>query len=161
METKLTRKLSDLEAALSNFRDALTLEPALFPELVADNIKSGQIQKFEFTSELLWKTVQVFLFEVDGIDAVTPKSVAKAFVEAGYCDYGTYELFIRSINDRNQLSHIYRQEMAESIWQRLPEYVRLLELITSVMKSQSSSTSKTSPKSTSFPNSWRLENDRQ
>jgi len=134
METKFTRKLSDLEAALSNFSDALTLEPALFPELVADSIKSGQIQKFEFTVELLWKTVQLFLFEFDGVDVVTPKSVAKEFVEAGYCDYGMYELFIRAINDRNQLSHIYRQEMAETIRLRLPEYVQVIEQIVSVMK---------------------------
>jgi nucleotidyltransferase substrate binding protein (TIGR01987 family) len=136
METKFTRKLNDLDAALSNFHDALTLEPSLFPELVADNIKSGQIQKFEFTVELLWKTVQIFLFEVDGVDVITPKSVAKEFVEAGYCDYELYELLIRAINDRNQLSHIYRQEMAESIWRRLPEYVRLAEQITSVMRSK-------------------------
>jgi hypothetical protein len=31
-----------------------------------------------------------------GVDVVTPKSVAKEFVEAGYCDYETYGLFIRS-----------------------------------------------------------------
>jgi len=140
METKLTRKLSDLAAALSNFRDALTLEPSLFPEIVADNIKSGQIQKFEFTVELLWKTVQVFLYEMDGIDVVTPKSVAKEFVEAGYCNYEDYELFIRAINDRNQLSHIYRQEMAESIWQRLPEYVCMVEKIIGTMRAKSQST---------------------
>ena len=138
METKFTRKLIDLEAALSNFSDALTLEPALFPELVADSIKSGQIQKFEFTVELLWKTVQLFLFEFDGVDVVTPKSVAKEFVEAGYCDYGTYELFIRAINDRNQLSHIYRQEMAETIRLRLPEYVQVIEQIVSVMQTKCS-----------------------
>ena len=137
METKLTRKLSDLEAALGNFRDSLTLKPSLFPELVADNIKSGQIQKFEFTIELLWKTVQVFLFEVDGIDVVTPKSVAKEFVEAGYCNYEIYELFIRAINDRNQLSHIYRQEMAETIWLRLPQLVPVIEQIVTAMKSKS------------------------
>jgi len=103
---------------------------------VADNIKSGQIHKFEFTVELLWKTVQVFLYEVDGVDVVTPKSVAKEFVEAGYCDYGEYELFIQAINDRNQLSHIYRQEMAESIWQRLPEYVGMTERIVSILLSK-------------------------
>ncbi len=136
METKFTRKLNDLESALSNFRDALTLDPLLFPELVADNIKSGQIQKFEFTVELLWKTVQVFLYELDGLDVITPKSVAKAFVEAGYCDYETYELFIRAINDRNQLSHIYRQEMAESIWQRLPEYIVMVEQVVCGMQSK-------------------------
>lgn len=134
METKFTRKLKDLEAALANFSDALTLKPTLFPDLIADNIKSGQIQKFEFTVELLLKTVQVFLFEVDGVDVVTPKSVAKEFVEAGYCDYETYELFIRAINDRNQLSHIYRQDMAESIRLRLPEYVQLVEQIVIVMR---------------------------
>ena len=136
METKFTRKLNNLEAVLSNFREALTLEPSLFPELLADNIKSGQVRKFEFTVELLWKTVQVFLFEVDGVDAVTPKSVAKEFVEAGYCDYEAYELLIRAVNDRNQLSHIYRQEMAESIWKRLPEYVRLVEQIVRAMRSK-------------------------
>ena len=114
----------------------MTLEPSLFPELVADNIKSGQIQKFEFTVELLWKTVQIFLFEVDGVDAVTPKSVAKEFVEAGYCDYESYELFIRAINDRNHLSHIYRQEMAETIWLRLSEYVLIFEKIVNVMQSK-------------------------
>jgi len=59
-----------LEAALSNFRDSLTLEPALFPELVADNIKSGQIQKFEFTAELLWKTVQAFLYDLSLIEKI-------------------------------------------------------------------------------------------
>jgi nucleotidyltransferase substrate binding protein (TIGR01987 family) len=138
METKFKHKLTDLQAALTNFSDALTLEPALFPELVADNIKSGQIQKFEFSVELLWKTVQVFLFEVDGVDVVTPKSVAKEFVEAGYCDYETYELFIRAINDRNQLSHIYRQEMAETIRQRLPEYAHMVERIISVMHEKTS-----------------------
>lgn len=134
MEKKVARKLNDLEAALSNLRDSLTLEPALFPDLVADNIKSGQIQKFEFTIELLWKTIQVFLFEVDGVDVNTPKSVAKEFVEAGYCDYELYEQFIRAINDRNHLSHIYRQEMAESIWHRLPEYVVLAEKVVSVIQ---------------------------
>ena len=53
METKFMRKLNDLETALINFRDTLALEPALFPDLVTDNIKSGQIQKFDFTVELL------------------------------------------------------------------------------------------------------------
>lgn len=133
METKLTHKLKNLDDALSNLSDALTLDLTSFQDLVVDNIKSGQIQKFEFTIELLWKTVQEFLFEVDGVDAVTPKSVAKEFVEAGYCDYSAYELFIQAINDRNQLCHIYRQEMADSIWNRLPEYELLARQIAAIM----------------------------
>ena len=133
METAFTRKLNDLQQAMTNFRDSLSLEPALFPELVADTIKSGQIQKFEFTIELLWKTVQAFLLDVDGVDVATPKSVVKAFVEAGYCDYDIYELFMRAINDRNLLSHVYRQEMAETIRCRLPEYEVMTERILKAM----------------------------
>ena len=74
---------------------------------------------------------------MDGIDVVTPKSVAKEFVEAGHCDYEIYELFIRAINDRNQLSHIYRQEMAETIWLRLPQLVPVIEQIVHAMKAKS------------------------
>jgi len=45
-----------------------------------------------------------------------------------------YELFIQAINDRNQLSHIYRQEMAESIWSRLPEYKNLAKNFATIMR---------------------------
>jgi len=38
------------------------------------------------------------------------------------------------INDRNQLSHVYRQEMAESIWSRLPEYEKLANEFTAIMR---------------------------
>ena len=138
METRFARKLNDLLAALVNLRASLSLDPAAFPALVADNIKSGQIQKFEFTIELLWKTQQAFLLETDGIDAVAPKAVAKAFVEAGHGDYATYELLIQALNDRNHLSHIYRQEMAEAILQRLPEYLRMTEALAAVMQAASS-----------------------
>lgn len=137
METKFERKLSDLRVGLSNFRDSLTIQPDSFPALVADSIKSGQIQKFEFTVELLWKTVRVFLYEFDGVDVATPKSVAKEFVEAGYCNYEFYELFIRAVNDRNQLSHIYRQEMAEEIRLRLNSYVQLVEQVVLTMDERS------------------------
>lgn len=134
METKLERKLTDLVAAVSNFRDSLTLQPELFPELLSDTLKSGQIQKFEFTAELLWKTAQAFLYEVDGVDVVTPKGVIKAFYEAEHCGEGDYQLFMGMVNDRNLLSHIYRQELAEDIRLRLPDYLKAAERILHAME---------------------------
>ena len=44
---------------------------------------------------------------------------------------------IRAINDRNQLSHVYRQEMAESIRLRLPEYVSMVDGIVGVLQKKS------------------------
>lgn len=134
MEAKLTHKLNDLAAALTNFQDSLTLDLMLFPELVADNLKSGQIQKFEFTVELLWKAAKIFLYEIEGIDALTPKSTAKDFFQAGYCSVEDYEQFITAINDRNLLSHVYRQEMAESVRMRLPGHLRAMQQIEKAMR---------------------------
>ncbi len=86
-ENKYLSQMRDLEAALSNFRNALNLEPALFPDLVADSIKSGQIKKFEFTVELLWKTVQVFLLEVDGIREVLFMKIPRLYHETSVWNF--------------------------------------------------------------------------
>lgn len=137
METKLNRKLSQLKAAVSNFETSLSIQTELFPEIVKDSIESGQIQKFEVSWELLWKTVKVFLYETDGIDERSPKTVIKFFFNAGYCDYQDYEIFIAMTEDRNSLSHIYDSEMMGNILSRLSDYLLLMKKCLKIMKDKS------------------------
>ncbi|MFC1595733.1 HI0074 family nucleotidyltransferase substrate-binding subunit [Candidatus Margulisiibacteriota bacterium] len=129
MEKKLTYKLRQFESAISNFEDSLLIEQGVFPEIVLDTIESGRIQKFEFSCELFWKVLKIFLYEIDGVDVNTPKGVVKSFFEAGYCDYDDYEQIIKMINDRNWLSHIYNNETAGEIKGRLKEYLSLMRKI--------------------------------
>jgi hypothetical protein len=58
--------------ALSTLRE-LTDKPDL--SLVE---RDAAIQRFEYTFEATWKTAQLFLAEVEGVTANSPKSVVRA-----------------------------------------------------------------------------------
>lgn len=127
MEGKLNRKITQLKAAVRNLEESLSIEISLFPEIVQDCVESGQIQKFEISSELLWKTLKIFLYEISGIDEKSPKSVIKSFFNSGYCSYEEYEMLMTMINDRNSLSHVYNSEMMQSIRTRLSDFLIVIK----------------------------------
>ena len=77
-------KLEVVRKAIISFGKLLAVDLSLFREVIADGIKNGQIQKFEYCTELLWKQIKRFLLERDGIDASTPKDAIKEFYLAGY-----------------------------------------------------------------------------
>lgn len=89
--------------------------------------KDGVIQRFEFTFELLWKFLKIYLFE-DGIDCRSPKDcLGKAF------KYGLIhdeQIFLNMLIDRNNSTHIYSKEDSEEIYQRIKnDYVHELKKI--------------------------------
>jgi nucleotidyltransferase substrate binding protein (TIGR01987 family) len=134
MEMKLLKSLEELRRDLKNFEESLNIDVSNYPANVKDSIESGQIQKFEFNMELLWKTIKLFLLENEGIDERSPKSVIKKFFSIGYLDYEDYEKLIRMIDDRNYLSHAYKKEMYQGILRRLPEYLHKLNDTTKVIE---------------------------
>lgn len=125
--------LASLEGALKNFTqlvnaDLQALSTIIAPFLI-DGLKNGQAQKFEYTLELCWKTIKVFLKEQEGIDEVSPKKVIKAFYLGGYLAEDDYLCLLQAVDDRNKLSHIYDQADFDLIVSRLPEYARVLQII--------------------------------
>ncbi len=129
MEIKIKKKVKELNAAIIDFAKSLSIDISVLDEVVADSVKSGQLQKFEFTVELLWKLIKIFLFEIDGVEVFSPKKSIKMFFQAGYITYNQYELLINMIDDRNLLSHIYEKEMFESVTKHLHEYLKIIKEI--------------------------------
>lgn len=119
MEGRLKYKLVQLEEAVINFEKSLSLKLGDYSEIAADSIKSGQVQKFEFCIELLWKSVKIYLFEINGIDAKSPKMVVKEYFNLGLCSYNEYETIMEMLDDRNIISHIYKKEQFEEIYSRI------------------------------------------
>jgi len=119
MESRLKYKAKQYEDAVINFEESLSIDCKNFSSKVIDTIKSGRVQKFELCTELLWKTLKVYLWEVSGIDSKSPKSVIKDFYNLGFLSAEEYEKVMQMIDDRNNLSHIYNNDQFEEIYNRV------------------------------------------
>lgn len=110
MEERLAYVLEQLVLASSNFKNALAIHEESLDATIIDTVHTGQAQKFEFTVELFWKTIKVFLLEQHGFDIASPKGVMKKYFELGYVDYDDCDRLIRALDIRNSLSHVYKKE---------------------------------------------------
>jgi nucleotidyltransferase substrate binding protein (TIGR01987 family) len=134
MEKLLDHRIEEFKSAVKNFENSFDIDTSSFSEIVRDTLDSGRIQKFEFSAELLLKTIKRFLLEKDGVESVSPKSSQKSFFENRYCSYEAYESLIRMIDDRNSLSHIYKSSMALEITKRFQEYLKIMHDLVTVLE---------------------------
>lgn len=87
--------------------------------------RDGAIQRFEFTYELIWKTLKKVL-ATKGVDVNSPRDV---FREAAKQGLTTEPLvWFEFIKMRNLTTHIYKKEFADEIFAKLPDFERELDL---------------------------------
>jgi len=116
----------DLATAITSFEKSLAIDLSKFSEFEGEVIKNGQIQKFEYTIELLWKTLKKY-FEVKRENIfLYPKDVIKAFFAEGFITENTYLQLISAVESRNLLSHIYKIEMFDLIHPQLQNYAQAI-----------------------------------
>ena len=120
MNDELNYALSKLENALSKLQEGA--------DSAEDELqKDGVIQRFEFTFELLWKTLKIFLRN-KGIDTKTPKDSLKEAFKIGWIT--EEKVFLDMLEDRNKTSHIYDRDTAEEIFGRIRNrYVLAVEVV--------------------------------
>ncbi|MBU0502009.1 MAG: HI0074 family nucleotidyltransferase substrate-binding subunit [bacterium] len=89
--------------------------------------EDGVIQRFEFTCQLLWKTIKVFL-KNSGVIAMTPREVLQ---EAFRLEWFTDEkVFLNMLEDRNKTSHIYDQKTSREVFERIKnDYIPAIERV--------------------------------
>ncbi len=81
-------------------------------------IQDSVIQRFEFTFELLWKTLKFYLL-VQWFDEKTPRNILKRSFEIDLID--DIDLFIDMIDMRNLTSHTYDEDLAREVYQFIKE----------------------------------------
>lgn len=106
----------ELKLAIENFRNAITSLAKGIEEANGELQKDGVIQRFEFTFELLWKTLKIFLFE-EGLDCKSPKDCLRNAFKIGLI--GDEQLFLDMLTDRNKSTHTYSKEESEEIFERI------------------------------------------
>ena len=100
--------MDKFEIKLNNYRNALArLHEAIKESKSTESltVRDGVIQRFEFTSELAWKTIREYLLSQEVTDINSPKRV---MIEAYNNELITDEEgWIQVLHDRNSTSHIY------------------------------------------------------
>lgn len=101
-------------------------EVAIRDEL-SDLERDGFIQRFEFCFEILWKCTKDYLRDVEGLDAASPKKVIRMSREVGLLTDEETEQALEMANDRNQTSHMYDEQMAIELVERIKGYDALMQ----------------------------------
>ena len=101
---------------LKNAFDKLISGAKLAEDTDDDLYKDGVIQRFEFTYELLWKTIKIYL-EDQGIIVRSPRENFKEAFRLNLIE--DEKLFLDMLKDRNDTTHIYNKETTEDIFNRI------------------------------------------
>lgn len=120
---RMTTKIKDAQKALDTLQDALSIENP------SDLERDGSIQRFEYSFESLWKAAQVYLLEMEKVDAATPRSVFRELHKAQILTEDECMRFLVLADDRNRTTHIYLEDVAKKIYQRLRGYALLMNCL--------------------------------
>ena len=84
-----------------------------------DYLPDATIQRFEFTIELFWKVLKKFL-AYEKIESTTPRDVLSKAYQYELID--DEKVWLAMLDDRNNTSHMYKQEAAQKVYLRIKEY---------------------------------------
>jgi nucleotidyltransferase substrate binding protein (TIGR01987 family) len=119
--------LEKLTQSYAVFSRALQTLKEILQESKNTIVRDASIQRFEYTFESAWKILKVYLYTIEGIDCGSPKSCFRQALPTGVLTVEEVENALSMCDDRNLTSHTYLETVAEKIYVKLPEYLRILE----------------------------------
>lgn len=113
-----------IEAILEDFKKCIgRLEEVLNLEKTDVN-RDSAIKRFELCFDLFWKAIKVFA-KNKGIECNSPRDCIKTAFQLKLIEYE--ENWIKIIEDRNLTVHIYKEEYADEVYNRLKKHLELFE----------------------------------
>ena len=115
---------SEILVKIDNFERGLSRLNEAVKRAKDDLDKDGVIQRFEFTIELLWKSLKAIL-AYQGIECYSPRNYIKEAFKANLIEDN--EIILDMLEDRNKSYHIYSETTSEKIFERIKKvYVEYL-----------------------------------
>ena len=102
--------------ALARLEEALSLPHS-------DVVRDACIQRFEFSFELAWKSVQ-HAVRTQGRDCVSPRSCLREAYAMSWLEDEV--AWLAMLADRNLTSHTYDEVLAQAVYGRLNTHAQLL-----------------------------------
>lgn len=116
----LKLRIEQLGKAIETLAEALECEPNRMN-------KDATIQRFEYTFELSWKTMQLLVRD-RGVEVYTPRDSIRAAGQIELIE--ELEEWMEFLKARNQAAHVYDEAMADEVYgeaKRFLEAVKLLQ----------------------------------
>ena len=105
---RFSQRQQEFKRAASRLQEAVNQQGG-------DILRDATIQRFEFTFEAAWKTLQLFLLH-QGFEATGPRQVLKQAFAFGLIQTpDEADVWLAMLEDRNLTTHTYREALAETI----------------------------------------------
>jgi nucleotidyltransferase substrate binding protein (TIGR01987 family) len=115
----MTARQQALAAAIARLREVLKL-----PE--SDVSRDAAIQRFEFCFELAWKSIQERARD-EGLDCQSPKACLRVGFKTSWIE--NEQGWLAMLEDRNRTSRTYDEDLAKTVFRRLPNYLPLFDAL--------------------------------
>lgn len=128
MANTLTLKLEEFSKALATLKEALNQEENGF-------IRDSVVKRFEYTFELCWKTVKIFLSEKYGVDVFSPKECFRELRKNSSLSDDEIVHLLAMTDDCNEIIHTYQESFANELYEKIKDrYYNLLGKVYEVVK---------------------------
>jgi nucleotidyltransferase substrate binding protein (TIGR01987 family) len=124
---KLQTQTKQFERALKRLIEVLKEERSMI-------VRDAAIKRFEFTFDIAWKSMKEYLEEKKGVICKSPKDCIRKAYENGLIQYDDF--WISLVDSRNLSSHIYKEEMAEEVYEILPKAQKAFQQLLLQIKKQ-------------------------
>ncbi len=105
---RFAERQADVARAVARLQEAVAVP-------VDGLVRDAVIQRFEFSFEVVWKTLKLYL-ERQGVEAGRPRPTLKqAFAQGLIPTVEEADLWLQMVEDRNLTSHAYDEALAEGI----------------------------------------------
>lgn len=97
--------------------------------------RDAAIQRFEFTFDLAWKALKAYLEDRLKVRCASPKACFREAYTQGIIAYENR--WVDMADDRNKTAHMYREEIAEIVYTRLPGHLTLFQNLLGKLRERS------------------------
>lgn len=131
---KITQALKTLEKSVATFtiftKEGKSYNPHMDYEEEYRSLRDSMIQRFEYSVDLFWKYLKKDL-EVKHLtpEIKAPADAIRKSYATGLITEAESETILAMIKDRNMTSHMYVEEIAQTLAQRIPDYYKLMHTI--------------------------------
>ena len=118
---RFAERQADVRASTSRLAEAVA-------QTESELIRDATIQRFEFTFEVIWKTMKLYL-ERQGYECGGPRStLKKAFAENLIPTPEEADRWLQMLEDRNLTTHAYDEMLARQIYGHIVQHYASLLL---------------------------------